>query len=89
MAAEMGTVPPSPRSPKIISGQETLSNRLKGNKLPLPVISKAWKYSPLPSAAGGQVLTPKMPIPAIGWFAAYKDSEGNTFGIMQNDPKTY
>jgi predicted enzyme related to lactoylglutathione lyase len=30
-----------------------------------------------------------MPIPTIGWFAACKDSEGNTFGIMQNDQKAY
>jgi len=30
-----------------------------------------------------------MPIPTIGWFATCMDSEGNTFGIMQNDPKPY
>jgi predicted enzyme related to lactoylglutathione lyase len=36
-------------------------------------------------AAGGEVLTPKMPIPGVGWFANCKDSEGNMFGIMQPD----
>ena len=36
--------------------------------------------------AGGQVLTPKMPIPNVGWFALCKDTEGNVFGIMQPDP---
>lgn len=29
---------------------------------------------------------PKMAIPSIGWFATCQDTEGNTFGIMQNDP---
>jgi len=36
-------------------------------------------------AAGGQIVSPKMPIPTIGWFATCKDSEGNIFGIMQED----
>jgi predicted enzyme related to lactoylglutathione lyase len=40
-------------------------------------------------AAGGQVLTEKMPIPTIGWFATCKDSEGNIFGILENDPKAH
>jgi uncharacterized protein len=34
---------------------------------------------------GGSVATPKMPIPGIGWFAYCMDTEGNQFGIMQND----
>ena len=36
--------------------------------------------------AGGSVITPKMPIPGIGWHAYCKDTEGNTFGIMEADP---
>lgn len=36
--------------------------------------------------AGGQVALPKMPIPGIGWLAYCKDTEGNIFGLMQNDP---
>jgi hypothetical protein len=35
---------------------------------------------------GGTVITPKMPIPGVGWFAYCKDTEGNQFGIMQSDP---
>jgi predicted enzyme related to lactoylglutathione lyase len=27
-----------------------------------------------------------MPIPGIGWLAYAKDTEGNIFGMMQNDP---
>ena len=34
---------------------------------------------------GGKVVTPKMPIPGIGYFAYCQDTEGNTFGIMQSD----
>lgn len=37
-------------------------------------------------ANGGTIVAPKMPIPGIGWFAVFKDSEGNTFGMMQDDP---
>lgn len=37
--------------------------------------------------AGGKVVSPhKMAIPGIGWFAYCLDTEGNLFGIMQNDP---
>ena len=32
---------------------------------------------------GGQVLTPKIPIPGIGEYANCLDTEGNVFGIMQ------
>jgi uncharacterized protein len=35
---------------------------------------------------GGTVALSKMPIPGIGWLAYVKDTEGNTFGMMQNDP---
>ena len=34
---------------------------------------------------GGKVVTPKTPIPGIGYFAYCKDTEGNMFGIMQPD----
>ena len=35
--------------------------------------------------AGGIVLTPKMPIPTVGYVAYFKDTEGNPFGIFQHD----
>ena len=35
---------------------------------------------------GGAVALPKMPIPGVGWLAYCKDTEGNIFGLMQNDP---
>jgi uncharacterized protein len=37
-------------------------------------------------AAGGKILTAKAAIPGVGYFAYCQDTEGNPFGIMQNDP---
>lgn len=34
---------------------------------------------------GGQVVVPKDAIPGAGWFAYCKDTEGNIFGLMQDD----
>jgi uncharacterized protein len=36
--------------------------------------------------AGGTLVTPKTPIPTIGYFAYLTDTEGNLFGVMQADP---
>ncbi len=35
---------------------------------------------------GGTNVVPKMAIPGVGWLAYCQDPEGNTFGMMQNDP---
>lgn len=32
---------------------------------------------------GGQILSPRKEIPGVGWLAYCKDTEGNTFGIIQ------
>jgi predicted enzyme related to lactoylglutathione lyase len=34
---------------------------------------------------GGVVALPKMAIPGVGWLAYLKDTEGNIFGVMQDD----
>ncbi len=39
------------------------------------------------SAAGGQVIVPKTAIPKVGWFVLCLDTEGNKFGLMEEDPK--
>ena len=36
-------------------------------------------------SGGGSEVVPKRPIPGVGWLAYCKDSEGNIFGLMQND----
>ena len=35
--------------------------------------------------SGGSVVMPKMPIPGIGYAAVCKDTEGNPFGLFQDD----
>jgi uncharacterized protein len=38
------------------------------------------------TAAGGKVTREKGAVPGVGWLAYCEDSEGNSFGIMQDDP---
>jgi predicted enzyme related to lactoylglutathione lyase len=35
---------------------------------------------------GGKVMVPKMAVPGVGYMAYCADTEGNVFGIMQEDP---
>jgi predicted enzyme related to lactoylglutathione lyase len=35
---------------------------------------------------GGTIAVPKMAVPGVGWLTYFKDTEGNIFGAMQNDP---
>lgn len=37
------------------------------------------------TAAGGQIVVPKMAIPGVGWQVYAKDTEGNIFGLHQAD----
>ena len=34
---------------------------------------------------GGSIIRPRFAIPGVGWFAYFKDPEGNMFGMMQED----
>ncbi len=34
---------------------------------------------------GGIIVTPKQPIPTVGYYAFFKDPEGNIFGLMEYD----
>jgi predicted enzyme related to lactoylglutathione lyase len=36
-------------------------------------------------AKGGKLMTPKTPIPGVGYFANLLDTEGNLFGILESD----
>jgi predicted enzyme related to lactoylglutathione lyase len=35
---------------------------------------------------GGKILVPKMAVPKMGYFALCMDTEGNIFGLWENDP---
>jgi predicted enzyme related to lactoylglutathione lyase len=48
-------------------------------------VSSVDKFSKMVQEKGGKVLMPKSPIPGIGWFATCQDTEGNTFGIIEED----
>jgi predicted enzyme related to lactoylglutathione lyase len=54
------------------------------NTISVPSVDE---YAAKIQAAGGQIVRPKTAIPGIGYYAVCRDSEGNTFGIMESDPK--
>jgi predicted enzyme related to lactoylglutathione lyase len=35
---------------------------------------------------GCPIVVPKSPIPQVGWYAFFKDPDGNILGIWENDP---
>ena len=35
--------------------------------------------------SGGTLVSPKIAVPTVGYFYMFKDTEGNTLGIMQED----
>lgn len=36
--------------------------------------------------SGGEAITKKMPIPGVGYMAYCRDTEGNAFGVYEEDP---
>jgi predicted enzyme related to lactoylglutathione lyase len=40
-------------------------------------------------ANGGKVLRPKSALPGVGWLAYCVDTEGTTFGLMEDDPNAW
>ena len=59
--------------------------RQKPEDKPLNFISveSADEYIDKAKKLGGKILSPKMEIPNIGWWASIEDPEGNTFGILE------
>ena len=39
--------------------------------------------------AGGSITLPRMAVQGIGWVTYGKDTEGNLFGMMQEDPSAH
>jgi predicted enzyme related to lactoylglutathione lyase len=48
-------------------------------------VSSVDEYVTKITEAGGTICMPKHAIPGVGWLAYAKDTEGNFFGIMQED----
>ena len=43
------------------------------------------EYAAKAVALGGEIALPKTPVPGMGWFLYLKDTEGNIFGLWEND----
>jgi predicted enzyme related to lactoylglutathione lyase len=50
-------------------------------------VSSVDEFAKKVAEAGGKVIAPKTAIPEVGYFAYCVDTEGNVFGIMQEDSK--
>ena len=48
-------------------------------------VSNVDEYMAKVEEMGGKVVSPKMPIPGVGYMAMCQDTEGNTFNIMESD----
>jgi predicted enzyme related to lactoylglutathione lyase len=49
-------------------------------------VSSLDEYTKKIEATGGTITAPKSAIPGVGWFAMARDTEGNEFGLMEDDP---
>ena len=59
---------------------------LKGGELTLEVDSFDATVEKV-EKAGGDLEREKGAIPGVGWFGTVSDTEGNVFGIMEEDPE--
>ena len=48
-------------------------------------VSSVDKFSKMVQDKGGKVVMPKTAIPGMGWIETCQDTEGNTFGIIEED----
>jgi uncharacterized protein len=62
-------------------GKEGMPNM---NTVEVPSVDKFTKKI---QDKGGKILMPKMAIPGVGWFATCQDTEGNIFGIIEENKK--
>lgn len=68
-------------TPKTNQGSSNIGGRIT-NSIDVPSIDE---FSNKISMEGGKVLSPKMPIPGVGYLAICEDTEGISFGIIQYD----
>ena len=48
-------------------------------------VSDLDEYMERATAAGGEIIMPKMAVTGVGWMCYVKDPEGNVFGLMESD----
>lgn len=68
-------------TPKTNQGSGNTGGRIT-NSIDVPSIDE---FSNKISMEGGKVLSPKMPIPGVGYLAICEDTEGISFGIIKYD----
>ena len=84
----VGTVPVDeqqmPTEPGAINGG--LMQRSEETPNPVLTINVASVEEALKQveAGGGTIVRPRTEIPGMGWFAYFKDTEGNTLGLFEN-----
>ena len=49
-------------------------------------VSSIYEYLKKIEENKGTIIVPRKAIPGVGWTALFKDIEGNTFGLMEEDP---
>jgi predicted enzyme related to lactoylglutathione lyase len=65
-----------------LSSREQMSYTTFVNTVDVPSVDE---YMAKVEEMGGKVISPKMPIPGVGYIAMCQDTEGNTFNIMEAD----
>ncbi len=43
-------------------------------------------YAAKVAQLGGKILMPRSPVPGMGWFAVFQDTEGNVMALWETDP---
>jgi predicted enzyme related to lactoylglutathione lyase len=43
------------------------------------------EYAAKVEKLGGKVIIPRSPVPGMGWFAHFQDTEGNVFALWESD----
>ena len=73
-----------PSEPGVDAG---IARRESPSQFMTPVIDvpSADAFATRVTASGGTIIQPKMTVPGVGYLVSCKDTEGNTFSIMQSD----
>lgn len=63
-------------------GMRTNPTQATTNTIGVPSVDE---YMDKIEKSGGKIVMLKTPIPGVGWFASCQDTEGNIFGIIEED----
>ena len=74
-----------PKQPGAINGG--MFKRMDPNQKPINYVNveSVDEYVAKAKSLGATVITEKMPVPGMGWFAHLMDPDGNAFGVWQVD----